>query len=159
MTAALFFIVAAFMAGGPRESPEGCLPTSLADKQETQPQDLQERVRATERAFAKTMADRDHDAFTSFLSDETIFFNGPTPIRGKETVAAAWKPFFDGPQAPFSWEPEVVQVLDSGTLAISFGPVRNPEGATVGTFNSVWRLDPDGQWRIIFDKGCPAAAG
>jgi ketosteroid isomerase-like protein len=74
-------------------------------------------------------------------------------------VAAAWKPFFDGPQAPFSWEPEVVQVLDSGTLAISFGPVRNPEGATVGTFNSVWRLDPDGQWRIIFDKGCPAAAG
>jgi len=105
------------------------------------------------------MADRDHDAFTSFLSEEAIFFSGQTPIRGKEAVAAAWKPYFEGSQAPFSWEPEGVQVLDSGTLAISFGPVKDPEGSTVGTFNSIWRLEADGQWRIIFDKGCPVGGG
>jgi hypothetical protein len=23
----------------------------------------------------------------------------------------------------------------------------------VATFNSIWRLDADGQWRVIFDKG------
>jgi hypothetical protein len=21
-------------------------------------------------------------------------------------------------------------------------------------FQSVWRLDPDGRWRVVFDKGC-----
>ena len=27
-----------------------------------------------------------------------------------------------------------------------------------GTFNSVWRLNDDGQWRVVFDAGNPAAA-
>ena len=159
MTLAFLLIAAASMAGGPSESAETCIPIPLAEGQEAQPQGLQDQVRATERAFAKTMADRDHEAFTSFLSEETIFFSGSTPIRGKEAVAAAWEPYFEGPQAPFSWEPEGVQVLDSGTLAISFGPVKDPEGSTVGTFNSIWRLEADGQWRIIFDKGCPVGGG
>jgi ketosteroid isomerase-like protein len=102
------------------------------------------------------MAGRDHDAFTSFLSEEAIFFAGQAAIRGREAVAEAWKPFFDGPQAPFSWEPDIVEVLDSGTLALSSGPVKDPEGNITGTFNSIWRREPDGTWRVVFDKGCSA---
>lgn len=62
---------------------------------------------------------------------------------------------FAGAQAPFSWEPDRVEALDSGTLALSSGPVRDPTGARVGTFNSVWRREAGGIWRIVFDKGCP----
>jgi len=116
--------------------------------------DLQAEVRAAERAFAKTMADRDHEAFTTFLADEAIFFGGPAPLRGKEAVAAGWKRFYDGPQAPFSWDPEVVEVLDSGTLALSSGPVKDPAGTVIGVFNSIWRREADGRWRVVFDKGC-----
>jgi ketosteroid isomerase-like protein len=124
---------------------------------------LQQQVADTERAFAKTMADRDHDAFTSFLSDETIFFAGETPQRGKQKVADAWAPYFEGPDAPFSWAPETVVVLDSGTLAHSSGPVLNSEGKRVATYNSIWRREADGRWQIVFDKGsnacnCPAQA-
>ncbi len=111
-------------------------------------------VRAREVAFAKTMADRDHSAFATFISEEALFL-GATVLRGRGAVAAGWKPFFEGPQAPFSWEPERVEVIDSGTLAISTGPVRNPQGERVGTFNSTWRLEADGQWRVILDIGCP----
>ena len=99
------------------------------------------------------MVDRDFEAFTSFLADETIFFSGETPLRGKQQVADAWKPFFQEPQAPFSWAPVTVVVLDSGTLALSAGPVKDPDGSQVGAFNSIWRLEPDGTWQIIFDKG------
>jgi ketosteroid isomerase-like protein len=110
-------------------------------------------VLATERAFAKTMADRDHAAFVRFLADETVFFNGAEPQRGKDVVAAAWKPYFAKPAAPFSWEPARVEVLDSGTLALSTGPVRSPDGKIIATFNSIWRRESPGVWRIVFDKG------
>jgi len=82
--------------------------------------ELERQVADTERAFARTMADRDHAAFTS---------------------------------APFSWEPAEVEVLDSGTLALSSGPVHDPAGRLIGTFTSIWRLEAPGRWRIVFDKG------
>ena len=31
---------------------------------------------------------------------------GGRTLRGKQAVAAAWKRFYDGAQAPFSWEPD-----------------------------------------------------
>lgn len=118
----------------------------------------QAQVLATERAFAKTMADRDHVAFTGFLSDEAVFFTGPTPVRGKAAVAAHWARFYQAPAAPFSWAPDEVQVLDSGTLALSSGPVHDAHGALIARFTSIWRLEAPGTWRIVFDKGnavCP----
>lgn len=110
-------------------------------------------VEAREIAFAKTMADRDLEAFLSYVSPEAIFFSGSEPLRGREAVAKAWAPFFEGPEAPFSWQPDVVEVLESGGLALSSGPVRNAPGEEIGRFNSIWRKDVDGQWRVIFDKG------
>ena len=115
--------------------------------------DARQEVAAAEEAFARTMADRDHQAFATFIANDAIFFGGPEPLRGKQQVVDGWKVFFDGPDAPFSWEPLVVEVLDSGTLALSSGPVVNPSGETVAQFTSIWRLEPDGRWRVIFDKG------
>jgi ketosteroid isomerase-like protein len=116
------------------------------------------QVADTERAFARTMAARDHKAFSSFLSQEAVFFSGDKPLRGAQQVADWWKRYYEGPDAPFSWEPEEVEVLDSGSLAISSGPVRDSKGALIATFTSIWRLEDTGKWRIIFDKGnraCP----
>ena len=115
----------------------------------------EEALRAAEMAFARSMADRDHAAFTSFLDEETVFFGGAGVHRGAAAVAAAWKPLFDGPAAPFSWSPEAVAVLDSGDLGLSSGPIFGPEGRRIGTFNSVWRKDSKGAWKVVFDRGCP----
>lgn len=116
--------------------------------------DAKLEVMAAERAFASTMADRDLAAFSSFLSEEAVFFSGPTPLRGKAQVVAFWSRFYQGPQAPFSWEPDEVEVLGSGSLAHSSGPVRNSKGELSARFNSVWRREAGG-WRIVFDKGSP----
>ena len=113
---------------------------------------LKRQVIETERAFAHTMAIRDHAAF---VSAEAVFFSGNKPLRGRQEVAGRWKAYFEKPDAPFSWEPETVEVLDSGTLALSTGPVRDPAGKIVGTFTSIWRLEAPGKWRIVFDKGNP----
>lgn len=116
---------------------------------------LRQQVTDAERAFARTMADRDHMAFASHLADEAVFFSGETPVRGKAAVAADWKRFFEGPAAPFSWAPDRVEVLESGSLALSTGPVSDPAGKVIGRFNSIWRRDASGQWRVVFDKGSP----
>jgi len=110
---------------------------------------------AVESAFAATMANRDLDAFVGFLDAETVFFAGAAELRGAEAVKKAWAPFFEAETAPFSWRPEVVSVLDSGSLGLTSGPVFDPEGNRIGTFNSIWRLNADGAWKIVFDRGCP----
>lgn len=109
----------------------------------------------TEVAFARTMADRDHAAFVTFLADEAVFMSETRTFRGKAQVADGWRPFYESKEAPFSWRPDRVEVLDSGTLASSSGPIFSAQGTRIGTFNSVWRREADGRWRIVFDKGCP----
>jgi len=120
---------------------------------------LQQQVFAAERAFARTMADRDVDAFAAFVADEAIFFGGGTaPLRGKAQVVSVWSAFFEGETAPFSWEPDQVEVLDSGTLALSTGLVRDPQGKVIARFNSIWRREAPDVWRVVFDKGSPPGA-
>jgi len=112
-------------------------------------------VFAAESAFAQTMAARDLAAFGTYVASDAVFFGRSGPLRGKTAVVAGWQSFFEGPDAPFSWTPETVEVLASGTLAHSSGPVRDPAGRQIGTFNSIWRREADGRWRVVFDKGCP----
>ena len=116
---------------------------------------LSRQVFAAESSFAATMAKRDLGGFAAFVSQEAVFFGDTAALRGKAAVVDAWRKFFTGPQAPFSWKPEVIEVLSSGTLALSSGPVQDPAGKLIGTFNSIWRRDADGRWRVIFDKGGP----
>jgi ketosteroid isomerase-like protein len=99
------------------------------------------QVIAIETAFAKTMSDRDHDAFSTFIADDAV------------QVVSWWARYYTAEDAPFSWEPMEVEVLDSGSLAYSTGPVRDPNGTVIGRFNSIWRRDDTGTWRVIFDKG------
>ncbi|MEZ5598620.1 MAG: nuclear transport factor 2 family protein [Pseudomonadales bacterium] len=115
----------------------------------------EQQVMAAERAFAATMAARDIDAFATYIDDEAVFFSGSETLRGRTAVVGGWAPLFDGPAAPFSWQPDQVEVLASGTLALSTGPVMNPDGKPVARFNSIWRRDAAGDWKIVFDKGSP----
>lgn len=115
---------------------------------------LRDQVMAHERAFAATMAARDVEGFAHYLSREAVFMANDGALRGKEAVLAGWRRYYDGAQAPFSWEPEQVEVVESGTLAFSSGPIRDAAGRRIGSFHSVWRLEAPGRWAVVFDRGC-----
>lgn len=115
---------------------------------------LEAEVRAAETAFAKSMADRDPKAFAKWVAEDAVFFGRDKVTRGKQAVVASWAGLFEGPSAPFSWSSEAAVVLESGTLALSYGPVIGADGKRFGTFNSVWRREKDGSWKVVFDKGC-----
>lgn len=109
-------------------------------------------VKAAETAFARTMAERKLDKFTEFVAEDAIF-NGRGPQIGRAAVVEAWKPYFDKPDAPFSWGPDAVAPTADGRLAISTGLVRDSKGKLIGRFTSIWRKDADGHWRAIVDQG------
>jgi len=118
---------------------------------------LQDDLRATEIAFAKTMADRDFEAFQKFISEEALFFTSQGELRGKQAVLDGWSRFFEGEAPPFSWKPSTVAVLASGSLGITSGPVVSPQGERIGTFSTVWRRAAGGAWQVAIDRGCGAA--
>ena len=116
---------------------------------------LADQVRATEIAFAKTLADRDVKTFRQMIAPDVIWL-ADVPLRGPDAVLTRWQKFFDGPTAPFSWAPELVEVQEGGKLALSTGPVFDPAGKRFATYTSIWRRESSGEWKIIFDRGCPA---
>jgi len=125
--------------------------------------DLTNEVRCREIGFSQSVENQDADAFRSFI-DADARFVGSGVLRGVDAVAQGWSVFFapDGPS--IKWRPQFVEVLENGKLALSRGPYRtvsvDKDGNSVvrwGTFNSVWRLNDDGEWRVVFDAGGPEA--
>lgn len=101
------------------------------------------------------LARRDFAAFGRFVDAEAVFLGNTTAMRGRQAVLDGWQRHFTDRQAPFAWEPGTAEVLDSGTLAFTAGPVRDGHGQPIARFHSIWRRNADGQWQVVFDKGSP----
>ena len=108
----------------------------------------------TERAFAKTSADKGtRDAFLAFLADDGIVFQ-PSPVNGKK----AWG---ERPKRPglLSWEPIYADISQAGDMGYTTGPWEfRPEGAqgkpvAFGNFMTVWKKQADGTFKFVLDLG------
>lgn len=119
---------------------------------------MERQVRAAECSFAATMARRDLAGFERHLAEPAVFFNGREPQHGRAAIVAGWTAYYQGAEAPFSWEPDQIVVVGDGSLAYSTGPVRNPKGEVTHRFLSVWRQEAPGRWRIVIDRGAPLTA-
>ena len=111
------------------------------------------RLRAAEEGFAATMARRDLRAFGEYVSDDAVFVNGGSPLRGKDAIVTFWAKFFASQTAPFSWRPEIVELASSGALGYTEGPVMSPSGEVFARFFSTWQLGADDRWLVVFDNG------
>ena len=125
--------------------------------------DLADDVRCREIGFSQSAEKQDIDAFRSFIDGDARFV-GSEVLRGVDEVVKGWSVFFTPKGPTIKWRPQIVEVLESGTLALSRGPYEttsiDADGNSVetwGTFNSVWRLNDNGEWRVVFDAGSPAA--
>jgi ketosteroid isomerase-like protein len=122
-----------------------------------------DEVRCREIGFSQAAERQDLAAFSRFI-DADARFVGATVLRGVDDITAAWAVFFQDDGPVIRWRPRFVEVLENGKLALSRGPyrtrTRDADGKVTeqwGTFNSIWRLNADGEWRVVFDAGSPAA--
>ena len=125
--------------------------------------DAENEVRCHEIAFSQSVENQDVEAFASFIDADARFIGGSVQ-RGADAVVQAWSIFFGDDAPRIMWRPQYIEVLHDGTLALSRGPYRmvatDADGTSKehwGTFNSIWRRQGDGSWRIIFDAGNDAA--
>jgi ketosteroid isomerase-like protein len=113
-----------------------------------------ESLAVAERNFAATSAKKGfHKAFAENMADDGIVF-APTPTNGKKLHA-------DAPEskALLTWYPAYADISASLDWGYTTGPYEfkvKPEDekpAGTGFYLSVWRKQPDGQWKVAVDMG------
>ena len=110
------------------------------------------KVVATELAFARAaQEDGQWTAFAEYAADGALLFG-----RNGAIEARPWLKAQDNPGAAVQWEPHRVWSSCDGSLAVTQGGFVDPEGS-VGTFNTVWQRQSDGEYRWVFDFGYPQA--
>jgi len=111
-------------------------------------------VIAAERAFAADAAARGWiPAFQATVAPDGVELD-PDPVNAAQKVAATPDDHFTG----LSWRPAFAGVARAGDLGFTTGPyfVRGRDGVA-GHYFTVWRKQPDGSWKWIFDGGVPVA--
>lgn len=112
----------------------------------------------TERAFAQMSVDQGtRPAFMAFIAEDGILFR-PTAVKGKQWMTEHPVPASDK-RPLLSWYPAVAGMSRYGDLGYSTGPwefrSNNHDAKAVawGTFLTVWKRQPDGQWKFAVDLG------
>jgi len=111
----------------------------------------------TERAFS-AMAGTDGvpAAFLHYAAGDAVLNRGGL-IIGKDSIAG----WFDKQvmqDVSLVWDPEFVDVAESGDLGYTYGSFvftsKDSSGNDVestGVFHTVWKRQPDGEWRFVWD--------
>ncbi|MEO8502842.1 MAG: nuclear transport factor 2 family protein [Acidobacteriota bacterium] len=121
-----------------------------------------ESLRAAELAFAASVREKNPAHFAAAVADDAIFISGNDVLRGKAAIVKGWASLFTADAPPMDWHPEFAEVQDGGGLGLTRGPWKidgkdkdGKPSPRSGVFNSIWRHETNGEWKVIFDAGCP----
>lgn len=111
---------------------------------------------ATERAFSKLSQDKGiKESFAAYIAEDGILFRGGAFVKGKP-----WTLEHPNPPATLVWWPTHAGISSSGDLGWTTGPYEVKQGneSGYGNFATVWKKQPDGNWRFAIDLGNDYAA-
>ena len=120
-----------------------------------------------ETRFAKDVAERGGAGFADwFAEDGVVLGNGQAPLVGRVAIAKSttWSP----KDYQLTWTPIDAVMGPSGDIGYTWshfeGHSKDANGnpvITSGRFITIWRKQPDGNWKVVLDAGSnePAAAG
>ncbi len=95
-------------------------------------------------------------AFTAFAAEDAALNRGKI-IKGKKEIEKYYSDEkYDN--VSLQWKPDFVDVSSSGDFAYTYGPYEftgiDENGDTLksaGIFHTVWKRQPDGEWRFVYD--------
>jgi ketosteroid isomerase-like protein len=112
----------------------------------------------TEKAFAQLVKEEGLKAgFLAYAADEAVLSRGGQLIKGKKAIEA----YFDRQtlkDVRLEWAPDFVSVSASGDLGYTYGRFTlqamdqaGQEIKSEGIFHTVWKREPNGEWRYVWD--------
>lgn len=115
---------------------------------------------ATDRAFSDYSAQHGpHAAWDKFLDDKAIEMSGGQDfVFDKATTLKGFEGFPE--TTSLTWEPIGGDIAASGDIGYTYGRFvvkSNPAGGTAreshGKYVTIWKHEPDGSWKVVFDGG------
>jgi uncharacterized protein (TIGR02246 family) len=105
-----------------------------------------------------------------YAPDAVLMVPGEAPMTGLEAIRAGAQKSMDDPGFSLAFSSEKVDVSKSGDQAVSRGtfketatdPASKARVEATGTFVTVYKPQPDGSWKALWDiatPGAPAAPG
>lgn len=117
-----------------------------------------ERILQTDRDFAAlSVQSGAAEAFKQYSRGDVILLPpNAEPVRGRDNVSQGFVEF--DKNFILDWEPQAAEVAVSGDLGYSWGISTGVSRATGqqafrGKYLTVWKKDPDGNWKMIADMG------
>lgn len=119
------------------------------------PDAVRVRIRLMEIAVGGSVKERDVERFKSYLAPRAVFLAEEVG-RGRDEIAAIWRPFFDDGGPRISYQPERIGVAASGDLAYVVGEATvsqltrgDHERTRQGPYLTAWGRDGDGKWKLL----------
>ena len=122
------------------------------------PEKLKSELFAVEKEFC-AMAQKEgvQKAFVYFAADSAVILRNSQLLKGKEAIRLQYASF---PQkgSKLEWAPDFADVSASGDLGYTYGRYTLTSTDSIGhttknegVFHTVWKRQPDGQWRFVWD--------
>ncbi len=123
------------------------------------PQAEAERLMETSREWARAARSGDLDAIVRYWGDDaTLLMPGQPVSRGKDQIRASVEASFKTPGFAISWEPLEAHVSRSGDMGyllertqLSMSDGRGGTSTQQLRAVTIWRKQPDGDWKNVVD--------
>ncbi len=117
----------------------------------------------TDRKFSqRSLETNAAEAFHEYFADSAISLPGQSePVRGNAAIYERMKKHAG--EYTLRWEPQSAEVAASGDLGYTWGKAMVTEKDSLGRpqfsyekYVSIWKKQPDGNWKVILDIGNPS---
>jgi ketosteroid isomerase-like protein len=110
--------------------------------------------------FMKAAAERGADGYMSYYAEDAIEApNGHDAIHGKANIAKTMD-FLNDKNNQLTWTPVDAGISISGDLGWTSGTYefrsKDKDGKVRvehGKYTSIWKKQPDGNWKVVLDMG------
>ncbi|TBW30002.1 DUF4440 domain-containing protein [Gramella sp. KN1008] len=116
-------------------------------------------IMETEAQFAKMAAEEGiPKAFLHYAAEDVALLRDERLILGKDALRQSYPSLEKKDNVSLTWKPDFVDVSASGDMAYTYGKYEyrvkdslGNENVSEGIFHTVWKRQPDGEWKFVWD--------